>query len=103
MRAIDRLRLNRRVPPWIKQENVLSRGQVETQSSCLETDEEERTRRIGLKTLDSGGSIARTAIEVFVRRVQRVEPRPEQRNETRELRKHERFVSLRNDLEEPRN
>ena len=44
VRAVDRLRLDRRIPPRIEQEDVVGRGEVEAMAARLEADQEQRAR-----------------------------------------------------------
>ena len=50
MRAVDRLRFDRRIPPRIQQEHVVCRRQVETEAARLEADEEDAALGIRLET-----------------------------------------------------
>lgn len=40
--AIDRLRLGRRIPPWVQQEAVVGLGEVEAKAAGLQADQEQR-------------------------------------------------------------
>ena len=66
VRAIDRLRFGRRVPPGIEQEHVLGGGQVQADTAGLQADQEHAALRIRGKPLDPLGAVARLTVEVFV-------------------------------------
>ena len=53
VRAVDRLRLDRRVPPRVEQEDVVGRGQVQAQAAGLEADQEQPAVRVVLEPLDA--------------------------------------------------
>ena len=52
VRAVDRLRLDGRVPPGVEQEDVLGRGQVQAEAAGLQADQEEPAVRVVLEPLD---------------------------------------------------
>ena len=64
--AVDRLRLDRRVPPGVEQEDVLGRRQVQAEAAGLEADQEQLAVRVVLEPLDPRLPVARAAVEVFV-------------------------------------
>ena len=102
MGAIDRLRLDRRVPPRVQQEDVLGGGEVQSESASLQADEKEPAFRIVLKALDFRLTIARPAVEVLVHDLTLVEARAQDRQQARELREHDRLVALVDRLGEAR-
>ena len=51
VRAVDRLRLDRRIPPGIEQEHVVRRGQVQPEPARLEADQEQPAGRVRLEPL----------------------------------------------------
>ena len=53
VRAVDRLRLDGRVPPRVEQEHVVGRGQVQAEAAGLEADQEQPAVGIVLEPLDA--------------------------------------------------
>ena len=100
--AVDRLRLDGRVPPGVEQEDVVGGGQVEAEAAGLEADEEDAAVRVRLEALHARRAVARLAVEVLVDEAGRVQPRLQEREEARELREDERLVPLLDDLVEAR-
>ena len=94
VRPVDRLRLDRRVPPRIEQKHVLRGGQIQTDAACLEADQEQLAFRIGLKTLDAALAVASSAVQVFVGDALAIEVLAQNRQHAGELRKHQRLVTL---------
>src|SRR5262249_9191353 len=99
--AVDRLRLHRRVPPGVEEEHVLRGGEVETEAAGPEAHEKQEAVRIALKALDARPAISRPPVQVLVARAGAVELRPHDVEQTRELREHQRLVSLLADLSQP--
>ena len=98
MCPVDGLGFHRRIPPRIEQVHVLRRREIQPVSARLEADQEQR-RSIGrLEPVHAGLTVTRASIEVLVRHFERIETRPQQRQEARELREHQHLVALSRDL-----
>ena len=77
VRAVDRLRLDGRVPPRVEQEHVLGGGEVQAEAAGLQADEKQRAvRRSG--TVDARLSVPRLSVEVLVGQPRLVEPRAQE-------------------------
>ena len=92
VRAIDRLRFHRRIPPGIEQENILGRRQIQTQPAGLEADEKQLAVRIVLESIDALLAVARLPVEIFVHEPFLVEPFAHDRQKAGELREDQRLV-----------
>src|SRR5262249_43196289 len=92
VRAIDRLRLDRRVPPRIEQEHRIGGGEIQPDAARLQADQEQRTRRIVLEAIDAGVAVAGAAVAVLVRDLPGVELAADDGEELGELREDERLV-----------
>jgi hypothetical protein len=94
MRAIDRLRFDRRVPPRIEQEDVLGGGEVEAEAARLEADQEQLAVRIGLEAVDARVTVARPAVEVLVGEAEAIERSAHAIEQLHELREDDCLVTL---------
>src|SRR3954470_2114038 len=94
VRAVDRLRLHRGIPPGVEQKDVVGRGEVEAVATCSEADQKELAVRILLKFFDNRLSVARVPVEISVANRVRVETLAQECEEARELWEHERLVPL---------
>src|SRR5688572_33156192 len=92
MGAIDGLRLDRRIPPWVEEEHVFSRRQVQTETTGLEADQKDAALLVCLEAVDSRFAVTGLAIEIFVGNTVSAETILHQREQTRELRKHQCLV-----------
>ena len=100
VRAIDRLRLDRGVPPRIEQEHVVRRRQVEPEPAGLRLIRNSRQSGSDWNRATALGAIARPAVEVFVGDAARRRARPRSSAEQgRELREDQRLVPF---LDAPR-
>ena len=66
MRTVDRLRLNRRIPPRVQQKHVFRGREVEPHASRFQTDQKKRALGIVLKALNDRLAIRRFSIEVSI-------------------------------------
>jgi hypothetical protein len=101
VRPIDRLCFNRRLPPRVQQEHVLSGGEVQAEAARLQADEKQRTA-IVLKPLHAGLAVSGLSVQVLVRQLRCVEPRPQQAEQGRDLREHEHLAAILHEFLQPR-
>ena len=66
VRAVNGLSLDGGIPPGIKQVNIFSGGQIKSQPSSLQADQEYRAGGICLEPLDLGGTVTGAAIQILV-------------------------------------
>src|SRR5258708_7731096 len=64
--TIDRLRFDGRIPPRVEDEHIVGGGQVQPQSTGLQTDEKQRALGIRLKALYLGLPLDGAAVEILV-------------------------------------
>src|SRR5690606_39020408 len=67
MGAVDRLLFDRGIPPWVQQEHVVGRGQIETRAASLQADQEHRASRVVLELLDSLLALSGAAVKALER------------------------------------
>src|ERR1017187_1582598 len=96
--AVYGLRFHRRVPPGVEQEDVFRGGEVQTQASGLETDQEQAARRVVLETLHMLLTVGRLAIQILVDDPCLVEPLPHDRQQAGELREDQRLMPIFHDF-----
>ena len=65
MDAVDGLRFDCGVPPWIEEKNVVRGGEIEAEAAGFQRDEEQRAVRVGLEVIDSRFPVASFAIKIF--------------------------------------
>src|SRR5207244_4510920 len=98
MRAVNRLRLDGRVPPGIEQEDVVGTGQVQADAARLKADQEELAGWIRLKLFHARLAIARFAVQVRIANLLLVQLFLHQRQHARELGKDQCLVTLGGDF-----
>src|SRR3954468_19387725 len=82
VRAVDRLRLDRGIPPGVEEKDVVGRGEVEAVAARSEADQKELAVRILLKLFDNRLSVACVPVEIGVADRVRVETLAQEREET---------------------
>src|SRR6185437_2296794 len=98
MRAVDRPRLYRRIPPWVQQKHVFGGRQVESHASGFQAHEKERAFGIVLKAFDNRLAIDRLPIQVRIGQLLAIEMLANDVEEAGELREDERLVTFGRDL-----
>ena len=91
---VDRLHLDRRVPPGVQQKDVVGRCEIQAQTTGLEADQEDTAIGILLEAVDVCLAGARLPVQVFVRDACAGENRTDNRQHARELGDHECLVAL---------
>ena len=66
MGPVHRLGLDRRIPPWVEDVNVVRRGEVETLAARLQAHQEQTAVGVFLEPLHACLPVGRLAVEVFV-------------------------------------
>ena len=66
MGAVDGLGFDGRIPPWIEQEHVLGRRQIQSQSAGFQADQENRAGLIVLEPAYAGLTVSSFPVEVFI-------------------------------------
>jgi hypothetical protein len=66
VRAVDRLRLHRRIPPRIQQKHVLRRRQIQAQPARLQADQKQLAIGTVLEVLDASLAVPRLPVQVLI-------------------------------------
>lgn len=94
MGTVDGLGFHRRVPPWIKDEDIIRRRQIQPMTTSLQANQKQLTRLIILKLLDDGLTVVCTAVKISISNLLLVELLANDIQEACELRKDQGLMTV---------